>query len=49
MKDFSKEYREILNYYREYEENDAKRELDSLFDSVKEYRTSQFYRDTLEF
>ena len=49
MKDFSKEYRESLNYYREYEENDVKSELDSLFDSVKEYRTSQFYRDTLDF
>lgn len=49
MKDFSKEYRESLNYYREYEENEVKSELDSLFDSVKEYRTSQFYRDTLDF
>ena len=49
MKDYSREYRESLNEYRQIDEDGAKSELDSLYASVKGYRTSKTYRETLEF
>ena len=49
MKDFSREYRESLNEYRQIDEEGAKSELDSLYENVKGYRASKSYRDTLDF
>ena len=49
MKDYSREYRECLNEYRQIDEDGAKSELDSLYESVRGYRTSKTYKETLEF
>lgn len=49
MKDYSKEYRENIKSCKELDANDAKSELDSLFDEVRGYRTSKHYMELLNF